>query len=79
MQGCVGGAPSSQPVQVKGLGQPDPVPLGTPVPLLYDPNQPNDVSFTGPRGQAGCASMFWIFGWLLLAGAAGLGATAFAL
>lgn len=68
-----------QPVRVTGLGQSDPVPLGTAVPLLYDPSQPNDVSFTGPRGQAGCASMFWVFGGLLLAGAIGLGVTAFVL
>jgi hypothetical protein len=65
--------------RAKGLGQRDPVPLGTPVQLLYDPSQPEDVSFTGPKGQAGVASMLSVIGWILLLLAVGAGVAPFVL
>lgn len=57
----------------QGLGAPQPGPEGTPIPLLYDPRDPNNVSFTGKRGQLGLAKMLVVLGAITLAAAAGLG------
>ncbi len=36
-------------------GEADPPALGSVIPLIYDPRQPDQVSFTGPRGGGGVA------------------------
>lgn len=61
-----------QTVRVKALGQGEPMPIGTAVQLFYDPSNADDVSFTGPRGQAGIASTLWLLGLFLLLGGLGV-------
>ncbi len=41
---------------------------GTPVALLYDPTDPEQVSFTGPRGSAGVARALGGVGCILVLG-----------
>lgn len=59
-------------VQVSGPGHSAPMPIGSSMPLLYDPRAPEEVSFTGPRGQAGIATALALLGWTCLAAALAL-------
>lgn len=56
-----------------GLGQRTPGPPGTAVPVLYDPQNPTDVSFLGKRGQLGLPKILIACGVLLIAASAALG------
>jgi hypothetical protein len=42
--------------QAKAPGEDEPLAVGSPVELLVDPQHPDQVSFTGPRGGAGVAA-----------------------
>jgi len=57
--------PTGQTLETSGPGQDAPLAEGTQLPLLFDPQEPGEVSFTGPRGSAGIASSLGIMGVVL--------------
>lgn len=61
--------------RARGGGHAEPPPIGSPMQLLYDPKDPEQVSFHGRRGQAGLAPALSVIGLVLLV--CGLGLVAF--
>lgn len=67
-------------LEASAPGEREPPAEGTRVPLLYDPADPEQVSFTGPRGAAGVARALAGLGCVLVLGGlatAAAGAVAF--
>jgi hypothetical protein len=57
-----------QSLEADAPGGNEPLPEGTPVPLLYDPEHPEEVSFTGRRGSGGVAKAVGVMGCLIALG-----------